>query len=77
MRVLVSRTRARGASLITKLPAAVVRRLAITAGQKLEWIDDGMGGFRVVVHTPELAAALAAHEQIMVEYDSVFRALAR
>jgi antitoxin component of MazEF toxin-antitoxin module len=77
VRVLTSKTRARGASLVTRLPAAVVRRLALTAGQKLEWLDDGMGGFRVMVHTPELAAALAAHEEIMAEYDSVFRALAR
>jgi putative addiction module antidote len=77
MRVLISKTRAQGASLVTTLPAEVVRRLAIPAGQELEWIEDGMGGFRVVLHTPELAAALEAHEQIMAEYDSVFRALAR
>jgi hypothetical protein len=54
-----------------------VRRLAIPAGQELEWIEDGMGGFRVVPRTPETAAALEAHEQIMAEYDAVFRALAK
>jgi len=36
-----------------------------------------MGGFRVVLHTPELAEAMAAHEAIMAEYDSVFRELAK
>jgi hypothetical protein len=55
----------------------VVRRLGIPAGQELEWIEDGLGGFRVVPHTPELAEALGAHEQIMAEYDAVFRALAK
>jgi hypothetical protein len=51
--------------------------LAIGPGQELEWIEDGMGGFRVVPHTAEMAAALEAHEQIMAEYDAVFRALAK
>ena len=77
MPTLISKTRAQGASVVTTLPAEVVRRLAIPPGQELEWIEDGMGGFRVVPHTPETAAALEAHEQIMAEYDAVFRALAR
>ncbi len=72
-----SKTRAQGASVVTTLPAEVVRRLAIRPGQELDWIEDGMGGFRVVLHTPETAAALEAHEQIMAEYDTVFRALAK
>jgi bifunctional DNA-binding transcriptional regulator/antitoxin component of YhaV-PrlF toxin-antitoxin module len=74
---LISRTRAQGASVVTTLPGEVARRLGITAGQELDWIEDGMGGFRVVVHTTDMAEALAAHEQIMAEYDSVFRALAK
>ncbi len=77
MPVLTSKTRAQGASLVTTLPAEVVRRLGIPAGQELEWIEDGMGGFRVVPHTPEMAAALQAHDQLMAEYDSAFRALAK
>ncbi len=77
MRTLVSKTRAQGASVVTTLPAEVVRRLAIPPGQELDWIEDGMGGFRVVLHSSETAAALEAHEQIMSEYDSVFRALAK
>lgn len=62
---------------MTTLPAEVARRLAISAGQELEWIEDGMGGFRVVPHTPETAEALEVHERIMNEYDAVFRALAK
>ena len=77
MRLILSKTRAQGASIVTTLPAEVVRRLALPPGQELEWIEDGMGGFRVVPHTPELAAALEAHEQIMAEYDAAFRALAQ
>lgn len=74
---LISKTRAQGASVVTTLPAEVARRLAIGPGQELEWIEDGMGGFRVVPHTAEMAAALEAHEHIMAEYDAVFRALAK
>ena len=74
---LTSKTRAQGASIVTTLPAEVVRRLVIPAGQELEWIEDGLGGFRVVLHTSELAEALEAHEKIMQEYDAVFRALAK
>ncbi len=77
MTVLTSKTRPQGASIITTLPAEVARRLSVVAGQELEWIEDGMGGFRVVPHTPDTAEALAAHAQIMAEYDSVFRALAK
>ena len=76
MAILISRTRAQGASVITTLPAEVARRLAIQPGQEFEWIEDGMGGFRVVPHTAETAEALEAHARLMAEYDSVFRALA-
>ena len=77
MAVFVSKTRAQGASVVTMLPAEVARRLSVTPGQELEWIEDGMGGFRVVPHTPETAEALVVHERIMAEYDAVFRALAK
>lgn len=77
MAILTSRTRAQGASVIVTLPAEVVRRLAIQPGQELDWIEDGLGGFRVVPHTTETAEALEAHAKIMAEYDSVFRALAK
>ena len=74
---IISKTRSRGASLVTTLPAEVVRRLAIRVGQELAWIEDGIGGFRVVPHTPASAAAMETHEQIMAKYDAVFRALAK
>jgi bifunctional DNA-binding transcriptional regulator/antitoxin component of YhaV-PrlF toxin-antitoxin module len=76
MPLLSSTTRAQGASIVTTLPAEVVRRLGIPAGQRLEWIEDGLGGFRVVPHTPALEEAVKAHEAIMAEYDNVFRDLA-
>ncbi len=74
---LTSRTRAQGSSVVTTLPAEVVRRLGIPAGQELDWIEDGLGGFRVVPRTAELAEAMEAHEGIMAEYESVFRKLAK
>lgn len=77
MASLISRTRAQGASVVTTLPAEVSRRLGIEAGQELEWIEDGMGGFRVVPHVPELTEALDIHEQMMAKYAAVFRELAK
>ena len=77
MAILLSKTRLQGASVVTTLPAEVARRLSVSPGQELEWIEDGMGGFRVIPHTPETAEALEAHARIMQEYDSVFRALAK
>lgn len=74
---LISRTRAQGASVVNTLPAEVVRRLGITPGQELHWIEDGLGGYRVVRYTADLQDAMAAHEAIMAEYDSVFRELAK
>lgn len=77
MSTLSSTTRSQGASIVTTLPAEVVRRLGIPAGQRLDWIEDGMGGFRVVPHTDEFGEAINAHEDIMAEYDGVFRELAK
>ncbi len=74
---LTSRVREQGASLVATIPAEVARRVGVAAGQELEWIEDGMGGFRVVRHTLELTRAMEAHEAIVAEYDSVFRELAR
>lgn len=75
MPLLISKTRPQGASVVTTLPAEVVRRLGIRPAQELAWIEDGAGGFRVVPHAAETASAVQAHDQIMAEYDSVFRAL--
>jgi len=76
MASLTSRLRSQGAPVVTTVPAAVARRLGISEGEELEWIEDGMGGFRVVPRSEDLAEALGAHEEIMSEYDSVFRKLA-
>jgi antitoxin component of MazEF toxin-antitoxin module len=77
LRTLISTMRVQGASIVTTLPAEVVRRLGLSAGQELAWIEDGLGGFRVVPSSQETAAALEAHERIMAEYDPAFRVLAR
>lgn len=77
MSTLSSTTRAQGASIVTTVPAEVVRRLGIPPGQRLDWIEDGLGGFRVVPHSEDLAEATRAHEEIMAEYDGVFRELAK
>jgi len=44
MATLTSRTRAQGASIVTTLPAEVVRRLGIPAGQELDWRRGAAGG---------------------------------
>lgn len=77
MNTITSRTRQQGASVVTTLPAEVVRRLGLPAGEELHWIDDGLGGFRVVPASEDLTEAMEAHEAIMAEYDSVFRELAK
>ena len=52
MAVLVNKNRAQRASVATTLPAEVARGVSVTPGQELEWIEDAMGGFRVVPHSP-------------------------
>lgn len=76
MSSLISRLRSQGASVVTTVPAEVARRLGVSEGEELEWIEDGMGGFRVVPRSEDLSEALDSHEEIMSEYDSVFRKLA-
>jgi hypothetical protein len=76
MATLTSHTRSQGSSVVTTVPTEVCRRLGIAAGQELLWIEDGLGGFRVVTHGPALAEALAIHERMKGKYDSAFRALA-
>jgi len=44
---------------------------------EVEWIEDGLGGFRVVRNDPEFEEVMKVHDRIMEEYGSVFRALAR
>jgi antitoxin component of MazEF toxin-antitoxin module len=73
---LRSKTRAQGASIVTTLPAEVVRRLGMSAGQELVWTEDALGGFRVLPESSDLADAVEAHERVMKKYDAVFRRLA-
>lgn len=63
--------------MITTIPAEVVRRLGLSTSQELEWIEDGLGGFRVVPASAALSEAMEAHGHIMAEYDGVFRELAK
>jgi prophage maintenance system killer protein len=76
MLILVSKAKAQAASLFTTLPAEVARRLSVAPGQGRGWIEDGMGGVRMVPYAPESAEAMAVHEKITAELDAVFRALA-
>jgi bifunctional DNA-binding transcriptional regulator/antitoxin component of YhaV-PrlF toxin-antitoxin module len=63
--------------MVTTVPAEVVRRLSLQSGQELEWIEDGMGGFRVVPRSDDLADATDALDRAMAKYDAVFRKLAQ
>ena len=73
MAILVSETRAQRASVATTLPAEVARGLSVTPGQKLAWIEDGMGGFRVVPHPlPETGEALAVRARHRVVFGHDF-----
>ena len=70
------RLRKQGGSLAATLPAEVVKRMGIRAGDDIYLVEVGPGEFRLTPYDPETAAALKAHESIMTEYRDVFRALA-
>jgi putative addiction module antidote len=76
MASITSRTRSQGASIVTTLPSEIIRRLGIEAGDELTWVEDGMGGFRVLPHSPHLQQVVEIHERAMQKYDGVFRKLA-
>jgi putative addiction module antidote len=73
---ITTKTRAQGASIVTTLPAEIIRRLGIEPGDELTWIEDGMGGFRVLPSSPQLERVAKLHERAMQKYDGVFRKLA-
>ena len=77
MATLVSKLRSQGASTITTVPSEITRRLSVKDGDRLAWVEDGLGGFRVSRFSADTAAAVEQHEAIMDKFDSVFRALAR
>ena len=75
--ILTSKARTQGGSLSTTIPTEVSRRMGVSAGDELFWVEDGMGGYRVTASSPERAAMLRAHAEIMDEYRDVFAALAK
>ncbi|MDQ6717463.1 MAG: hypothetical protein M3Z17_03825 [Gemmatimonadota bacterium] len=77
MGTLVSKLRSQGASTVTTIPSEIVRRLGVSDGDELAWVEDGLGGFRVSSFSAQTAAAVEKHEAIMSKFDSVFRVLAK
>jgi bifunctional DNA-binding transcriptional regulator/antitoxin component of YhaV-PrlF toxin-antitoxin module len=76
MALITSQTRSEGAEIVTTLPLEIIRRLGIEAGDELTWVEDGMGGFRVLPHSPHLQHVVEIHERAMQKYDDAFRKLA-
>jgi putative addiction module antidote len=77
MPALTTTVRQQGSSTVTTVPSEIVRRLGLSAGTTLAWVEDGLGGFRVSAFSEETARAVEIHEAVMNKYDSVFRALAK
>lgn len=77
MSILTSKARAQGGSVSTTIPTEATRRMGVSSGDELYWIEDGMGGYHVAGANPERAAMLRAHAEIMDEYRDVFAALAK
>lgn len=77
MPALTTTIRQQGASVVTTVPNEIVRRLGITQGATLAWVEDGFGGFRVSPFSEETAKAVQIHEAVMQEHAEVFRALAK
>lgn len=77
MAALITTVRRQGASLVTTVPAEIVRGLGIIAGTTLAWVEDGFGGFRVSPFSAETAKAVEMHDGVLNKYDAVFRALAK
>ncbi len=77
MPILTSKARAQGGSVSTTIPTEAARRMGIRSGDDLFWVEDGMGGYHVTPTSPERAAMLKAHEEVMNEYRDLFAALAK
>lgn len=63
-------------SLSTLIPAKAARRMGLTPGTELFWVEDGQGGYRVHPGGDRTRAALEANEEAITEYRDVFRELA-
>ena len=75
--LLSTKTRAQGGSLATSIPAEVTRRLGLSPGTELFWVDDGQGGYRVYPGGDKTRRILEAHEAAIADYRDVFRELAK
>jgi antitoxin component of MazEF toxin-antitoxin module len=75
--LLSTKARAQGGSLATSIPAEVSRRLGLTAGAELFWVEDGQGGYRLYPGGDKTRRVLEAHEEAIADYRDVFRELAR
>ncbi len=75
--LLSTKARAQGGSLTTSIPAEVARRLGVSAGTDLFWVEDGQGGYRVYPGGEKTRRVLEAHEEAIADYRDVFRELAK
>jgi len=75
--ILNTKARTQGGSLTTSIPAEVARRLGLSAGTELFWVEDGQGGYRIYPGGEKTRRILEAHEEAITEYRDVFRELAR
>jgi antitoxin component of MazEF toxin-antitoxin module len=75
--LLSTKARAQGGSLTTSIPSEVTRRLGLSSGTELFWIEDGQGGYRVYPGGEKTRKILEAHEEAIVQYRDVFRELAK
>jgi antitoxin component of MazEF toxin-antitoxin module len=75
--LLSTTARAQGGSLTTSIPAEVARKLGVSAGTDLFWVEDGQGGYRVYPGGDKTRRILEAHEEAISDYRDVFRELAK
>jgi antitoxin component of MazEF toxin-antitoxin module len=75
--LLSTKARVQGGSLTTSIPAEVARRLGVSAGTDLFWVEDGQGGYRVYPGGDKTRRLLEAHEEAISDYRDVFRELAK
>lgn len=75
--LLSTKARAQGGSLATSIPAEVARRLGLTPGSELFWVEDGQGGYRLYPGGEKTRQVMEAHERIIERYRDVFRELAK
>ena len=75
--LLSTKARAQGGSLATSIPGEVTRRLGLTPGTELFWVEDGQGGYRVYPGGEKTRRVLEAHEAAIADYRDVFRELAK